>query len=140
MKNPGIQKLVSELEALPSYQGWQFTYEYPGLFSYSHPESSYIVFFTPDWEDDATLPIEVQDQEGQSYDAYAALLDFPHKGRSGAKIFSMVLPTLKKLSALLKKTRARPALQQPVVKKTSAQLNREIQKELSKAGLHRKRV
>ena len=50
MTDPEIVRLrlVAEMEALPDYRGWMFTYEYPGYFCYSHDDLPYSVLFTPD--------------------------------------------------------------------------------------------
>lgn len=92
-------RLVREQEELPRYRGWQFTYEYPGLFCYSHPELPYHVFFTPDWEGAESLPIEVQTADGDYVEAHSTRLPLPREGRTGQKIFDMVRPTLDKLLA-----------------------------------------
>jgi len=91
-------RLVSEMEELPPYRGWAFTYEYPGYFCYSHPDNSYSVFFTPDWEGDATLPIQVQFEDGRDCEEHSDRLSLPHEGRTGQRIFDLVRPTLDKLS------------------------------------------
>ena len=96
MKDPETDVLVTALSALPSYLGWQFTYEYPGYFCYSHPNNDYSVFFTPDWEGDETLPIQVQLGDGSIY-GEDVRLPLPHEGRTAAQIFEMVRPTLDKL-------------------------------------------
>lgn len=87
-------RLVAEMEALPPYRGWKFTYEYPGLFCYSHADNEYLVFFTPDYHGDAQLPIEVQDADGNYYEQHSAILLLPRSGRIGQKIFELVRPTL----------------------------------------------
>lgn len=94
------EHLITEMEALPSYQGWSFTCEYPGLFYYSHPDLPYTVFFTPDWEVDGELPIAVQDREGACYAEHSTCLALPREGRSGAQLLELVRPTLDKLLTL----------------------------------------
>jgi hypothetical protein len=91
-------RLVFELLELGQYQGWRFSYEYPGYFCYSRPDSKFRVFFTPDWEGVETLPIEVQDDDGDCYEEHGGLLSLPREGRTGKKIFDLVRPTLDKLS------------------------------------------
>jgi len=90
-------RLVPQMHALPEYRGWQFSYEYPGLFHYSHPDSPFSIFFTPDYVGNGTLPISVQDSEGRYYDEHSSLHPLPRTGRSAQKIFSLVRPTLDKL-------------------------------------------
>jgi hypothetical protein len=97
VKDPETDRLVIEMEALPTYRGWRFTYEYPGFFCYSHPDHSYAVFFTPDYEEAETLPIEVQDDIGNSYAEHSTQLPLPREGRTGQQLFEMVKPTLDRL-------------------------------------------
>jgi hypothetical protein len=97
VRDSETERLVAELEALGSHEGWMFSYEYPGYFCYSHPSRSFNVFFTPDWEGPETLPIEIQDDEGVSYEKYGDRLPLPREGRTGRKIFDLVRPTLDKI-------------------------------------------
>lgn len=94
-------RLVADMEALPEYRGWQFTYEYPGYFCYSHPSNSFSVFCTPDWEGDETLPIQVQVADGRSCEEYDARFPLPREGRSAQQIFELVRPTLDKILTVL---------------------------------------
>ncbi len=94
---PGSEhkRLLAELTALPAYQGWTFTYEYPGLFCYHHPDDTAVsVFFTPDWSTDGELSIEVQDTEGSCIENTVILL--PHEGRTGQQLVDLVSPYLDK--------------------------------------------
>jgi hypothetical protein len=91
-KNPEIEQLLAEMEALPSYCGWQFTYEYPGFFCYSHPSSPASVCFTPDWDRDGEVQIEVQTLDGRFLGG--ALIPWPHEGRTAQKLFDLVKPYL----------------------------------------------
>lgn len=92
-------RLVEELSKLPAYLGWRFTYEYPGFFCYTHKTLTQSVFFTPDWEGTARLPIEVQETDGRSCAEHSTILPLPRGGRSGEQIFHLVRPTLDKLLA-----------------------------------------
>lgn len=95
-----IARLVAEMEQLPTYRGWRFTYEYPGYFCYGHPDLPYRVAFTPDWEGDQELPIQVTDDEGHFYEEHSPVLPLPREGRTGEKILDLVRPTLDKLLTL----------------------------------------
>ena len=90
-------RLVAEMAALPEYRGWRFSYEYPGFFCYSRPNNDYSVFFTPDWEGDETLPIEVQIDDGHVLSEHSTRLPLPRTGRTGQQIFELVRPALDKL-------------------------------------------
>lgn len=100
MKDPETDRLVAEMDDLEPYDGWRFTYEYPGYFCYSRPDLPFLVFFTPDWEDDGKLPIEVQDNDGGHHEEHSSVWDLPHEGRTGQQLFDLVQPTLDKLAAL----------------------------------------
>jgi hypothetical protein len=104
VKDAETARLVAEMEDLPEYRGWRFTYEYPGYFCYSHPDNGYSVFFTPDWEGDETLPIQVQIDDGRDWEEHGDRLSLPREGRTGQRIFELVRPTLGKLLAGLTKT------------------------------------
>jgi hypothetical protein len=95
------ERLVAELEALPEYRGWLFTYEYPGYFCLSHDDVPYCVFFTPDWEGDESLPIEVQTPNGDVAEEHSSCAPLPREGRAGEKILALVRPTLDRLLAPL---------------------------------------
>lgn len=96
----GWVALVAALSAMPPYEGWEFEYMYPGFFRYYHPAVPYNVFFTPDWETDEALPIEVQTLDGDYVEEHSSCLPLPREGRTGAKLAAMVRPTLDKLLAL----------------------------------------
>lgn len=92
-----LDTLACRIYTIPEYReyrGWVFSYEYPGLFHYSHPDSCFSVFFTPDWDEDETLPIQVQDDAGNFYEEHSAVLPLPLKGRTAQKIFDLVRSTL----------------------------------------------
>jgi hypothetical protein len=99
-KDAEIERLLVEMQALPDYRGWHFSYEYPGYFCYSHPDNDFSIFFTPDWEGDETLPIEVQRGSGAVVEEHCDRLPLPREGRTGQRIFEMVRPTLDKLLVL----------------------------------------
>jgi hypothetical protein len=101
VKDAETERLVAEMEALPEYRGWRFTYEYPGYFCYSHPDNSYSVFFTPDWEGDETLPIQVQVDDGRDCEEHSERLPLSREGRTGEKLFDLVRPTLDKLLGIV---------------------------------------
>jgi hypothetical protein len=87
-------RLAAAMGALPPDRGWRFTLEYPRLFRYSHPDNDYSVFFTPDWDGEGTLPIQVEDSEGALYEKYSKQLALPRRGRTAARVFALVRPTL----------------------------------------------
>lgn len=97
MTHKEAARLVAEMEDLPDYRGWRFTYEYPGYFHYSHADHPFSVLFTPDWEGDEVLPIQVTDDEGECYSEHCVILPLPREGRTGAQLLDLVRPTLDKL-------------------------------------------
>lgn len=96
-RDPETERLVAEMKALPSYEGWCFSYPYLGFFCYRHPALMYTVAFTPDWKGDDQLPIEVTDEDEHVYSEHSITLPLPGAGRTGAQIFALVKPTLDKL-------------------------------------------
>ena len=102
MKDSETDRLVTELEALGPYNGWQFSYEYPGYYCYSCPGLPFNVFFTPDWQADGELPIEVQDDDGRHCEEHSTTLPLPREGRTGQQLLDLVRPTLDKLSKALR--------------------------------------
>lgn len=101
MKDPvDNDRLVAEMDVLPDYEGWQFSYEYPGYFCYGHPNLPYRVAFTPDWESDEELPIQVTDEAGHFYEEHSPVLPLPREGRTGEKLLALVQPTLNALAKL----------------------------------------
>ena len=106
MTNAETERLLAEMEALPEYHGWSFAYEYPGYFCYHHDDLPYSVFFTPDWEGEESMPLEVPLPDhaallllydGRIVDDHCDRLPLPYKGRTGQVIFELVRPTLDKL-------------------------------------------
>ena len=95
-----VERLISELDELGPYEGWTFSYEYPGFFCYSHPSFSFNVFFTPDWEGAESLPIGVSDADGNDYEEHSCRLPLPREGRTGQQLLNLVRPTLDKLGKL----------------------------------------
>jgi hypothetical protein len=132
MPNQEEKRLLAELRALPDYQGWTFDYVYPGYFSYYR--GPYFVFFTPDWEDEETLSIQVQDDKGHTYTLYSEQLSLPRAGRTGRRLFDLVRPTLDKISKVSRQhaTKKLPITRAPrAQKKTRVQLDREIAEALT---------
>lgn len=93
-----VDRLASEMAKMRPYRGWRFSYEYPGLFRYSHPGVPYSVFFTPDWEVVEAVPVEVSSDDGSSLPGYDLVLPFPGSGRTGHKLFGLIKPTLDSLT------------------------------------------
>jgi len=49
-------------ERFPHIDGWTFEYMYPGYFTYGH--ENVLVFFTPDFDVDGEISIQIQDNDG----------------------------------------------------------------------------
>ncbi len=99
MKDPETDRLVAELDDLGPYNGWRFSYEYPGYFCYSHSDLPFSVFFTPDWEGADSMPVEVQDTNGYYFEDHSTRVPLPREGRTGQQLLDLVRPTLDKLSS-----------------------------------------
>lgn len=76
------------------YKGWEFSYEYPGLFRYSRSGTPFLVFFTPDWDRPGTVPIQVQDSEGSYYEEHSGEVALPLERLTGKLLQRLVRPTL----------------------------------------------
>lgn len=96
---PSMEKLAQEIEALPEHNGWRFAVEYPGLFRYSHPGTKIQVFCTPDYHNYGVVPIDLQDDEGDTHeiDGIPSDVPFPPDGRTGRAFFDLVRPMLDRI-------------------------------------------
>jgi hypothetical protein len=108
-----VERLMNELRDLGPYDGWSFTYEFPGYFCYSRQNLPFSVRFTPDWQADGTLPIEVHDDEGGYCEEHSTTLPLPREGRTGKQLFNLVRPTLDKLAKLPPPATQEAAMDQP---------------------------
>jgi len=87
----------SELQkALPAYNGWHPTYEYPGFIFYTHPHGDYAVTIASDFNGDACLDIQIS-----TADLARSINDgengpWPHEGRTAEKMFARIRPYLDK--------------------------------------------
>lgn len=83
-------KLLKQFEAkYPEYNGWTFEYMYPGSYSYSKDNA--VVFFTPDWDADGEVNIQITDADSNYLDGN----DIPYKAPLTAdSLFAIVKPYL----------------------------------------------
>ena len=104
MSTQETDRIVAELSALPEYQGWRISREYPGFYCYSRPGARRVVFFMLEWGHDR-MAIEVQRSDGRrvEYDSdrmlHLVVRPLPREGRTGPKIFELVRPALDSLAA-----------------------------------------
>ena len=90
--------LVTDRElqaALPEYNGWRATYEYPGFVNYAHPDSDVMVCASSDFNGAAKLDIQIQTTDGRSFDD-GENDPWPHEGRTAKKLFARLRPYLDK--------------------------------------------
>jgi|SRR6185295_11283314 len=92
-------RLVTELDALGTYEGWKFSYEYPGYFTFIHSQIPLTVYCTPDWECTDAIPVCVSTDDGDYLHEYDVQIPLLAADRSGQKILDLVRPTLDKLLA-----------------------------------------
>jgi len=71
------------------YQGWTFSYEYPGYFAYLRDDGR--VYFTPDWGSPGHIAIQVEDDEGDVLDGDETPYSMP---LDAAQLFRIVQPYL----------------------------------------------
>jgi hypothetical protein len=63
------KRLAAEMaQRFPTHGAWSFDYMYPGLFTYTRDNAT--LFFTPDYDDDGKLSLQVADDEGASIEAW----------------------------------------------------------------------
>lgn len=70
------------------HNGWVFTYEYPGVFTYSKGKES--ICFSPDWEEKDVVAIQIMNDEGE----YIGGDDYPFTDRTVESLFQIVKPYL----------------------------------------------
>ncbi len=95
--HPGGRRdpLSDAIAALGPYNGWIYSYEYPGIYTYSHPLSTNRVLFTPDYERPGTVQIQVQNDDGTDVEG-GPFVPFARMGRTATALFSIVRPWLDK--------------------------------------------
>jgi hypothetical protein len=87
------------IEALPMNRlpGWTMTYEYPGVWTWSHPSRPEgQVAATPFWNDDATVPVDWQTDDGETQPL--ASLEYAITGdveQDAATYVNLLAPVLK---------------------------------------------
>lgn len=81
MSHPDQFDEAATIKALPKdIDGWTFTYEYPGVWTWSHPNRpDGEVAATPFWGDDVSTPVDWQDQTQGDYQPLGGF-DFPVTG------------------------------------------------------------
>lgn len=61
--------LINEFKSkYPTYNGWLFDYEYPGYFVFYSPDYSLNVYFTPDFNTDGTVDVQIMNSDGEFLD------------------------------------------------------------------------
>ena len=82
--------------ALPAYNGWVATYEYPGFVHYSHPDGDYAVNVSSDFNGDACLDIQISTADLARSINDGENAPWPHEGRTAEKMFARIHPYLDK--------------------------------------------
>lgn len=82
--------------ALPEYNGWRSTYDYPGYINYEHPDGRYVVCAASDFNGAEKLDIQIH-----TADLSRSLDDgenepWPRDGRTAEKLFARIRPYLDK--------------------------------------------
>lgn len=101
MEEKEVQKLVKVLEDMYKYyHGWHFEYVYPGYFAYHQMGGDLSVYFTPDWNHEGKVSIQVHNSEGEWISGEEVSYVAPEQngtsnGKVGAyKLFRIVKPFL----------------------------------------------
>lgn len=83
-------------QALPEYNGWCSTYEYPGFINYSHPDSAVVVCASSDFNGDGKLDIQIHTADFSKSLNDGENESWPHEGRTAEKMFARLRPYLDK--------------------------------------------
>lgn len=66
MEEKEVLKVVKVLEDMYKYyHGWHFDYVYPGYFAYHQMGGDLSVYFTPDFNEDGKVSIQIHNSEGE---------------------------------------------------------------------------
>jgi len=105
-KKDDIQELVVVFESMYKYyKGWVFAYEHPGVFVYYQMGGDFSVYFTPDFDKEGVVPIQVNDNEGHTLKEEDVPYQHPeHNGVPYEQIeayslFKIIRPHLERLGA-----------------------------------------
>jgi hypothetical protein len=105
-KKKDIQELVVVFESMYKYyKGWVFSYEHPGVFVYFQMGGDLGVYFTPDFDKNGVVPIQVTNNDGETLKVEDVSYEHPeHNGVPYEQIeayslFKIVRPHLERLGA-----------------------------------------
>lgn|SRR5574342_866808 len=91
-------ELIKTFErAYQYYNGWGFSYEHPGVFTYYQLGGDLTVCFTPDWSDAGVVDVQVQSDKGDSFEQEGDDHSFIDD-RSAPALFRIVKPYLDRLA------------------------------------------
>lgn len=80
-----------------TYNGWGFAFEHPGYFSYYQKTGDLTVLFTPDFNEQDVVDVQVASSDGDHFDGIGE--GHPFKAdRSAAALFNIVKPYLDRLA------------------------------------------
>lgn len=84
--------LMEEFSRLPyaRYNGWSFSFEYPGFFVYVH-DNGKRVYFTPNWDRTGVVSIQIHDARSEDPTGYA---EAPFTSMRAEELFDIVRPYL----------------------------------------------
>lgn len=92
-----LSKLVEVFKrAYQYYRGWGFSFEHPGIFTYYQLGGDLTVCFTPDWNDEGLVDVQVQTSEGDCLDNQGGEHTFT-TNRTAPALFKIVKPYLDRL-------------------------------------------
>lgn len=96
-------------DALPEYNGWHPSYEYPGHIFYTRPGQDLVIVATSDWEVNGTLDVQVQDDQGWCSPAPylgfsgGGVVEWPYEGRTPEKLFALLKPFLDEYQGVVRR-------------------------------------
>lgn len=67
MKDKEVVALTRAFERMwKYYKGWVFAYEHPGVFCYHQMGGPLTIYFTPDFDKEGIVPIQISDDQGNT--------------------------------------------------------------------------
>ncbi len=93
-RNQAMLLVIQIGRQFPDLDGWEWSYEYPGIFTYR--KGSVSVCFTPEYcANRGEINIQCQDDEGAVYDKACGTVRF-NPDSSAEKLIALVEPFLEK--------------------------------------------
>lgn len=96
LSDEDFERLIAAFSAPPyvQYGRWTFDYEYPGHFVYFHPEFPLRVYFTPEFNKEGEVDVQIHDNQGNCVD----VASWPFLTKRPEDLFAIVRQWLDKVT------------------------------------------